>query len=108
MELNLRKKYFDLIKNGEKTIELRLFDEKRKNIKIGDILIFKNDGDEEILQAKVINLYNSDCFENLVKLFDIKKTGFSSIKELNECILEFYTKEKQEKYGVLGIEIKIL
>lgn len=108
VELNLRKKYFDLIKSGEKTIELRLFDEKRKNIKINDILTLKNDDNEEILKVKVLNLYQSNCFENLIKLFDIKKTGFDSIKELNGCILEFYTKEKQDKYGVLGIQIKVL
>ena len=35
---NIKKKYFDLIKNKEKMIELRLFDEKRKLIKINDIL----------------------------------------------------------------------
>lgn len=108
MELNLRKKYFDLIKNGKKTIELRLFDEKRKNIKVGNILILKNDENNEILQVQVIKLYNSNNFENLTKLFDIKKTGFNSIQELNKCILEFYSKEQQEKYGVLGLEIKTL
>lgn len=107
MELNLRKKYFDLIKTGEKTIELRLFDEKRKNIKINDLLILKNSENKNLLNIKVINLYRSNSFENLVKLFDIQKTGFNSIEELNNCILEFFTKEKQEKYGVLGIEMRL-
>lgn len=32
MLIHLDDKYFDLIKNGAKTIELRLYDEKRRGI----------------------------------------------------------------------------
>ena len=34
---------FETIKNGKKTIELRLYDEKRRKIKIGDTICFKED-----------------------------------------------------------------
>ena len=37
-EMGLRPKYFDYIKNGTKRIELRLFDEKRQKIRLGDII----------------------------------------------------------------------
>ena len=40
-ELRLNEKYFNLIKQGTKNIEMRLLDEKRKQYNIGDILIFK-------------------------------------------------------------------
>ena len=33
---------FDMIKSGEKTIEPRLFDEKRKALSLGDEIIFTN------------------------------------------------------------------
>ncbi len=33
-KMNLQTKYYNFIKNGTKRIELRLFDEKRKEIKI--------------------------------------------------------------------------
>ena len=33
---------FQMIKEGTKTIELRLFDEKRRKIQIGDIIEFSN------------------------------------------------------------------
>ena len=33
---------FEMIKSGVKSIELRLYDEKRQKIKIGDTIIFTN------------------------------------------------------------------
>lgn len=37
-EMNLQPKYFDFIKDGTKRIELRLYDEKRQLIRLGDII----------------------------------------------------------------------
>lgn len=39
--LKLQPKYFNYINNGTKRIELRLYDEKRQKINIGDIIIFQ-------------------------------------------------------------------
>ena len=39
-EMNLNRQPFDMIKSGRKTIELRLNDEKRKNIVAGDKIKF--------------------------------------------------------------------
>lgn len=38
--MKLEEEYFNYIKNGTKRIEIRLFDEKRRKIKIGDKIIF--------------------------------------------------------------------
>ena len=38
--LGIQPKYFDYIKNGTKRIELRLYDEKRQKIAIGDTIEF--------------------------------------------------------------------
>ncbi len=37
-EMKLQDKYYNYILNGTKRIELRLYDEKRQQIKIGDII----------------------------------------------------------------------
>ena len=56
--MKLLPQYFNYIKNGTKRLELRLNDEKRKNIKINDIIIFeKVDKDTEYLHTKVKNIY---------------------------------------------------
>ena len=40
--LNVKEKYYNMLKQGTKTIELRLFDDKRKNIKVADIIKFSS------------------------------------------------------------------
>ena len=41
-EMKLNDKAFNNIKNGIKKFELRLYDDKRKNIRLGDTIIFHN------------------------------------------------------------------
>lgn len=107
--LKLRPKYFDYINNGTKRIELRLYDEKRKKIDIGDTIIFKKEPELiDIIKVKVIGLYRCDSFENLFKDFNISIMADISMtkKELLSVLEEFYTIEEQKKYGVLGIRIE--
>ncbi|MBR6412903.1 MAG: ASCH domain-containing protein [Alphaproteobacteria bacterium] len=106
--MKVQKKYYNLLKNGVKTIELRLFDEKRKKIKIGDKIIFENlDNAADYFIGEVIALHRAQDFHELSGLIPISKTGFNTQKELVETMEKFYPLEKQKKEGVLGIEIKI-
>lgn len=51
-------KPFERIKNGTKTVEYRLYDEKRQQIKIGDKIEFSKLPDlQEKLLVDVIELY---------------------------------------------------
>lgn len=50
--MNLHNEPFDLIKNGTKTIELRLNDEKRQLLKENDIIEFTNRVTDETLKGK--------------------------------------------------------
>ena len=107
--LKLQPKYFDYINNGTKRIELRLYDEKRQKINIGDIIIFQKEPELEVtFKVKVIGLLRYDSFENLFKDFDIKIMADASMtkKELLNELEDFYTPEKQKEYGVIGIRIE--
>lgn len=109
--MKLQPKYYDYILNGTKRIELRLNDEKRKSIKIGDTITFKKEPDlNESFNVEVTGLLNYSSFEELFNDFDISILADSSMTkaELLEVLSEFYTKDLQEKYGVLGIKFKIL
>ena len=109
-KMNLQSKYFNYILNGTKKIELRLLDEKRKLINIGDTIEFTNEKSNETFKVLVTNLYKYDTFENLFKDFDISILADSSMtkKELIDVLEKFYTKEKQNTYGVVGIEVKLI
>ena len=109
--MKLRTRYFDYIKSGSKRIEVRLNDEKRKEIKIGDEIIFEELTEKpRYLKTKVVDLYYEDNFCNLLDAYDIKL--FASKKttkeELLDVLNEIYSIEKQTKYGVVGIRIEII
>ena len=110
-EMKLQQKYYDFIKSGTKRIEIRLFDEKRQKIKIGDTIKFlKEDNQDESFEVKVIGLLRYNSFEDMFKDFDISVLSDKSMTkdELISALEKFYTKEKQEQYGVLGIRIELL
>ena len=97
---------FQAIKNQDKDIEVRLNDEKRRKIKIGDTIIFHHIDTNETIKTKVVNLYQFKTFKELFDAFDHNRLGLK--KEDNESIMDnFYSKEEQEKYGALGIEIAL-
>ncbi|MBO7244760.1 MAG: ASCH domain-containing protein [Alphaproteobacteria bacterium] len=104
--MSVKQPYFNLLKTGKKTIELRLFDEKRQKIKMGDYILFSNiDNREENFQGKVINLYWEKNFEALCKKISPNQAGFQTKKELLNALKEFYSEAEQNKFGVIGIEI---
>ena len=55
-QMQLQPEPFDMIKSDEKTIELRLYDEKRRKIRIGDEIVFTNTENGETLAVRVIDL----------------------------------------------------
>ena len=98
-----------MIKKGIKTIEMRLYDEKRKKIKVGDTIVFTNNKTKDLLCVKVTNLFVYDSFETLYKNFAKHEIGYMDNEIANPSDMElYYPKEKQDKYGVLAIQIKLI
>ena len=109
--MKLRTKYFNFIKNGTKRIELRLNDEKRKEIEIGDEINFEEVVDNpRCLKTKVVDLYYESNFNELLNKYDIKLFADKNTtkQELLDVLNEIYPIEKQTKYGVVGIKIEII
>lgn len=108
-EMKLNNEPFECIKNGTKTIELRLNDEKRKLLTVRDYIEFTNRVTNEKLLVEVIDLFKYNSFEELYKHFNKIEMGYYINEEANPKDMEnYYSKEEQEKYGVLGIKIKKL
>lgn len=106
-KLNVKEKYYNMLKQGTKTIELRLFDDKRKNIKIGDVLEFSNNSNaEDTFLAQVVKLHRADNFEELCNKISCSNAGFETNQNLINVLEEFYSLERQKEFGVVGIEIK--
>ena len=102
---------FEMIKSGQKTIELRLYDEKRQLIKIDDEIIFTNTATEETIHTQVLNLHRYDSFADLYKSLPLLKCGYTSenVGSATPADMEqYYSVDEQNKCGVIGIEIKVL
>lgn len=107
-EMHLQSEPFEMIKVGTKTIEMRLYDEKRRKISIGDTIEFTNEKNGEKIIAKVINLYLFNSFKDLYERFDKKSIGYKDNEVANyKDMSQYYSEEAINKDGVIGIEIKI-
>ncbi len=100
---------FEKIANGNKVIESRLYDEKRQQINLGDQIEFIcNDNPDMKITTTVHALYRYLNFENMFLDFPPAYFGGSSKDQLLKEIETFYSKEEQNKYGVVGIKIELL
>ena len=111
-EMRLKDDPFFKIRAGKKTIELRLFDEKRRNVHEGDTIEFSRwTGGEERITVLVTKLHVFDSFKTLYDALPLEKCGYDPASV--ECarasdMNAYYSVEEQQKYGVLGIEFVVL
>ena len=108
-QLQLAKIPFNAIVSRVKTIESRLYDEKRRLIQVGDIIEFTNrQGLDKTISVKVIDLHRHDTFHDLFSHNDPEKFGGESVEWLEKQINEFYSIEQQRENGVVGIEFILI
>lgn len=108
-ELHLQAQPFESIKEGKKKIEMRLYDEKRQQYKIGDELLFTKVDSEEKLLTKIVDLKRYKNFDELYKKNNKIDLGYTEDEEAkSEDMNKYYSLEKQKNYGVLGIRIEVI
>ena len=106
--MNLHPRFFDQILNGAKTIEVRLNDKKRRLLKVGDHIEFTSRANPKMkVRTEIIKLFPFPTFSELFNAFPAEAFGAAS----EECLTEIYThytKDDENHYGVLGIQLKKL
>ncbi len=108
-KMKLKDKPFKSIKAGTKTIELRLYDEKRKLLNVGDVIEFTNIDTKEVIKVEILQLHRFNNFDDLYKHFNKISMGYEENEVAKSSDMEeYYSKEEQQEYGVVGIEIKLL
>ena len=110
--MKLQAKPFESIAKGSKTIEMRLCDEKRQQVNVGDEIEFTELSDEKRkILTKVIALHHFPSFKELYNALPLDKCGYSK-SEITDASPEdmnaYYTIEEQKQYGVIGIEIVLI
>ncbi len=106
--MNLVPTAFVKIADGNKTIELRLNDEKRQRINVEDTVVFDCSSTKDIITAQISGLHKFSNFKELYNALPLEKCGYT-VAELDTAhytdMEQYYTKEQIEKYGALGIEL---
>ena len=105
--MSVRHKYFEMIKSGQKDIELRAYDEKRKKMKAGDrFLLYDAENPNESIICEILNMHVAPDFESLFENLDIKRSGFYNLDELIDVVTKFVSREELQREQVVGMEIK--
>lgn len=103
-KMKLLEQPFNDIFDGSKKIEYRLYDEKRRKLKIGDKIEFsKLPYLDEKLYVKVVDLYKYRTFKELFETLEY--SGICLEKMVND-MHSIYTPEQEAINGVLGIKIE--
>ncbi len=103
---------FDGISSGKKKIEIRLYDEKRQKLNLGDVIEFTRLSNlESKLKVRVVALLRYNSFRDMVEDLGMSQFGYSDrypVDDFLESIYKIYSKENEEKYGALGIKIELI
>ncbi len=107
-EMKLWHDSFVKIKERTKTIEMRLFDEKRSLISIGDNIVFTDTSNGERIECQVINLYCYPSFEELYQHHNKVSIGYTEDEIADpKDMLAYYSIEMIERYGAVAIEVQV-
>ena len=110
-EMRLNPAPFRMIKSGGKTIELRLYDEKRRRIAVQDTITFIETDTGEKLSVTVTALHVFPSFDALYRALPLKECGYTeeNVKTASpDDMLAYYSAEQQRSHGVVGIAVALL
>ena len=104
ISINIQEPYYTFVINGQKTVEGRLNKGKFASIQKGDIFVLAPENIEfEVIEK---NIYKS--FREMIESEKIENVipDKTNIEEATKVYYKFYTKEQEEKFGVVAIKIK--
>lgn len=107
--MKLHQDPYDRIKVGTKSVEIRLNDEKRQNLNIGDGIIFSNiENLTDISKVTITNIKKFDNFYNLFQNYDSSHLWVDmSHEEYVNSMYQYYKPEQEEMHGVCAIEFRL-
>ena len=106
--MKLTPENFEQLKSGHKTIESRLNDEKRKALRVGERIEFAKL--PELQTSIIVEIVSLDTYKNFSELY---AAGHEAVlgttqQEYLKRIHEYYTKQEEDKYGVVAIGVKLV
>lgn len=109
--MKLDAEFFDKVKSGKKTYEIRLYDDKRQKISVGDTIIFKKQ--PELIDGvvvRVVDMKRFESFEQMAMTLSLDAVGFENknAKQVARFYHTIYDKQDEKKYGVVALKIELM
>lgn len=109
--MRLLKTHFEKIASGEKTVEMRLMDEKRQKIRVGDRIVFSCE--EEPMRTLAVEVVGVLAFADFCELsahFGARAVGFDgkSADEVGAYMRTIYGDDALVRYGAAAIEVRLI
>jgi ASC-1-like (ASCH) protein len=109
--MGLYTELFSSMKSGRKTVEVRLNDEKRRKLQVGDLITFTKvpEGNEK-LRAEVIELREFFTFKEMYEAIPANEFDALSdtVDDMVKNTYQIYTPEQEAKWGILAITVKVV
>jgi ASC-1-like (ASCH) protein len=103
---------FELIASGKKTVEVRLNDEKRQAVHVGDRIVFsKLPALHERMTVSVVEINHYKNFQELVDLLPMTDFGYpldANPELLLGELRKIYDTDEESRYGVVAFRIRVL
>ena len=111
-EMRLNQGPFDQVRAGSKTVELRLNDEKRKLLHVGDEIEFLERDTAQRFRVRITALQHAPTFVDLLSgAVSSTAAGFDPVwtpQQVSDWLRRFYSIEEEKANGVVGIEMKVI
>lgn len=107
-EMRLYAKQFEEVLSGKKRREYRLYDEKRRKIRVGDTIAFSNMQTNEIVDATVTGVHIYKDFRTCYQAFWAEDFA-GQYRTVEEAVAvtyrDWWPRESERKYGCIILEI---
>lgn len=107
-ELNLYRRYFDLVAAGRKTIEVRVRYPHLADMAAGDMIRFRVKGTEETCDVRVLRVTEYADFEALLDGEGPANVNPSASREQQLANIRGIYPPEKEALGALAIEIRLI
>lgn len=113
-QMHVEAKYREMIKNGTKRIEVRLYDAKRRKVQLGDEIEFlpmaagEYDPRDKVI-VRVTGILRYESFAALFQDFPMAMLAAEdyTVEALLKDLERLYTPGLQNTYGVVGFRFEI-
>lgn len=108
--MRLLKEHFEKIERGEKTVEMRLMDEKRQRIRVGDLITFTCEEEpHREVAVEVVGVRSFSDFSELAACFGVRAVGFDGRDAafVGTYMKGIYGDDVLRTYGAAAIEVRL-